>query len=442
MDEERFNRQLAHENRGQEEQFRLLARKDFKAKQSAYGSHTSIGRVLRRELIGYIADVLAYDYEKKVLKGYAGKGYANIYGIFRKPFSWPVVAHIGLATLLDYVFLPGTPVSTVHRKIGTRIEDELKLCFYRKANPELFKKCRKDYMRDTAGYRQKVYSTTKLFKMAMKELQVSGDIEGADAMLWHKWPQDTTISVGGWLVDCIHRVFINLTGKALLTYQKISSPHGGPDKAYRFSEEMTDLEQIHRTNELMRVGAFDCSPMYCPPLDWSNTNHYGGYVTNPINKRYPMIRKDGKTVPSDVAIAALNNVQSVPKRINPFVYDIAKYFYDRGESINDSDPFKPYMRKEDRDIPKLPAHLINIPHPRTARTEAERYKLQTLQEEQKKAKGQLRQWHNADAKRRKESEVFRLIMTHAAKFKDEDRFWVPWSFDFRTRMYPQNFIND
>ena len=158
MDEQRFQRQLALEDEYQSAGFRKAIQRDLKNKQKSYGSHTSLGNILRRELVGYIAEALKDEYQNRIMAGKPGKGYVNLFGIFPQRVSFPVVAHIGLSTLLDYVMVPKTPIANVHRKMGGRIEDELMLRHFRSADPDLFKRCKKDYLRAAAGYRQKVYS--------------------------------------------------------------------------------------------------------------------------------------------------------------------------------------------------------------------------------------------------------------------------------------------
>ena len=380
------------------------------------------------------------------MAGKAGKGYVNLFGIFPERVSFPVIAHIGLSTLLDYVMIPRTPVAYVHRKIGARIEDELMLRYFRSADPDLFKKCKEDYLRAAAGYRQKIYSTSKRFRDAAKQRQKDELYDEAETLTWHRWHQDNILALGAWIASKSQMVFGALTdGIPLLETIVIAGKSGHRDFAYQFTEQVREIEEHQQSQKALRA-TYEDYPMVCPPIDWRGPSDElpegapGGFITNALTKRYDLVRR-GQSVPSESAITALNSLQKVPWRINQFVYEIVKHFYDRGESINESDSFKPYMRPEEYDVPKLPPHLINIPHPRTATNETERYALQRLQEEQRKAKRELKQWHDKEAQRRKESEIFRMVMTCAAKFSKEERFWIPWSFDFRTRMYPISLMN-
>ena len=443
--QERFERQLQAEDNYRREGAVKKLRKDHANKQKNFGSHTEIGRILRRELIGIVAHCLKRDYKTRIMQGHPGNGFVNIYGLFEGRVRWDVIAHIGLSTILDYVCVPKTPIHVVHRKIGERIEDELRMHFYRASDPELFKKCKRDYLRATASYHQKIYSTSKVFRDAVREIADSGDRETADLKTWHKWPQPALMCVGSWIVSTCHLSFITATeGTPLLVRRNIQGD-GHREVAYAFSDEVLDIEQIQ--HELaMKQATYMEHPMVCPPIDWVMPCDQfpegvsGGFITNAMTRRYDLVRR-GTSIPSQTAVDALNRLQQVAWQINPFVFEVVQHFYQRGLSINEADSFKPYLRPEERDIPKLPPELINIPHPRTATTLEEKRELMRRQKVQKEEKRKLRDWHNKDADRRKAGEIFRQVMAAAYKFKDEERFWIPWSFDFRTRMYPINTVN-
>jgi len=154
-----------------------------------------------------------------------------------------------------------------------------------------------------------------------------------------------------------------------------------------------------------------------------------------------LVRRGIPTVPSEVAINALNRIQQTAWRINPFVLEQLSYFYKRGEGINDSDPFKPYLAPEEHEIPRLPPHLAEIPPLGSGCNDAEEFQLIKLHEERDNLKREIHAWHDRQALRRRNSRNHQLIYAAATKFSREDRFWMPWSFDFRTRMYPISILN-
>ena len=53
----------------------------------------------------------------------------------------------------------------------------------------------------------------------------------------------------------------------------------------------------------------------------------------------------------------------------------------------------------------------------------------------------LTSWYNDQAERRKNSRIHLLVHEAANRFANEDRIWMPWTFDFRTRMYPISILN-
>jgi DNA-directed RNA polymerase len=311
----RFERQLQLENEYQSYGYRKVAKADRKNKENLYGSHSSFGNLVRQELVGYLADYLKGTF-KLIEGGKSGIGYQDLYRAFNGlDINWARVSHIGLATLLDYMFYSSTSMSTVNLRIGQRIQDDLRLRFFMKADDDLYKTCERRYMRPEASYRQKVYSTKKVFKMRSAELKGEGDY----SLEYDNWTENTCRKVGAWIAAATQEVFHGLTNQVLLSKKAIAGKGKSIDWSYCLDESLRDLEANHQIQSALK-GNYQDNPMVCPPTDWS-VNTFGGFISNSVTQRYPLIRGRGTTIPSETALNALNKLQQVPWRINEFVLE-------------------------------------------------------------------------------------------------------------------------
>jgi DNA-directed RNA polymerase len=253
------------------------------------------------------------------------------------------------------------------------------------------------------------------------------------------WPDSSSRKVGAWIVNSIQTVFKALAEADLLVYVKIPTKGRWTADAYALNPDLRDLE--HNTQIQKGLSAnYKDNPMVCPPADWY-LERPGGFLSNAATHRYPLVRRGIPTVPSEAAIDALNRIQQTAWRINPFVLEQLSYFYHRGESINSSDPFKPYLAPEEHEIPRLPPQLAELPALGSGINDAEEYHLIKQHEERDRLKAQIHDWHDRQASRRRNSRNHQLVYSAATKFSREERFWMPWSFDFRTRMYPISILN-
>lgn len=430
-----FERQLGLEDEYQAYGYKKVLKNDHRNKERSYGSHTSFGNIVRRELTGYLAEYLKSLYQE-IEAGETGIGYQDLYHAFNgREINWNRVSHIGLVTLLDYLFHTSKSMSTVHLRIGQRLQDDLRLRFFMKADEDLYQICERRYMRASASYRQKVYSTKKLFTDQSKK-QISED--GDYSLQYQNWTENTCRKVGAWIAAGSQAVFKHLTQLELLDKRPIPGKGKSIDWAYCLHEEVRDIEASNQVHAGLMANYQD-NPMVCPPADW-DLERPGGFLSNSVTERYPLIRGRGTTVPSETALKALNNVQQVPWRINTFVLEQLNYFYAKGESVNDDDPFKPFQQPEEYNIPKMPRHLVDL-EPLKGQTGHDKTRLEALHAERKKAMIALTKYYNEQADRRRNGRIHQLVWDAANRFSTEERFWIPWSYDFRTRMYPISILN-
>jgi DNA-directed RNA polymerase len=156
-------------------------------------------------------------------------------------------------------------------------------------------------------------------------------------------------------------------------------------------------------------------PMLCEPNDWTS-EFKGGYLTNDLRKLTRLIRtripRRCTLLQDSKALAMLNLLQKVPYRINDRVLELANFCMEHRITVGK-------FRAEEPTPPP--------PKPEPWETASEEDKLsyrrmRTEIEDQNAALAQ-KNYRTTEA------------LYVANKYKG-DAFWIPWSFDFRGRVYP------
>jgi DNA-directed RNA polymerase len=155
--------------------------------------------------------------------------------------------------------------------------------------------------------------------------------------------------------------------------------------------------------------------MLCEPNDWTE-EFKGGYLTNDLRKLTKLIRtriprrcpllKDSK------ALAMLNLLQKVPYRINDRVLELANFCMEHRITVGK-------FRAEEPSPPP--------PKPEPWETASEEDKLSY-----RRMRTELEDLNSALAQKNYRTTEALYV---ANKYK-KDTFWIPWSFDFRGRVYP------
>ena len=152
-------------------------------------------------------------------------------------------------------------------------------------------------------------------------------------------------------------------------------------------------------------------PMLIEPNDWGEKP--GGYILNEVMKGHEMVRRSNHTsIQGEKPIAFLNKIQKVGYRLNQFIVNVAEELDERGISVG---KFIPIV---ELDLPPKPPDIADNKDARKA---------------YRRAAATVRNT-NAGAFRR--SCRTRMTMEAVKRFKDRERFYIPWSFDYRGRAYP------
>jgi DNA-directed RNA polymerase len=277
----------------------------------------------------------------------------------------------------------------VTEAVGHAIEDECQIRFYEKEAPGLLEVLKKNYWHRSCGTQQKV--------VIIRTLMNRYDIE------WKTWGRVNRIKLGGWLLDCIMQVSgwfekeMRQEGKSRVNYVV-------PTPAY-----LAIKDQVMADAELFAPLAW---PMLIEPNDWA-PGRAGGYLLNEVMRGHDMVRRGNQgCIQGERIYSFLNHLQKVSYRINPFIYGVAKELQERGVKVG---KFIPIV---DLPLPPKPADI------------AENY------DSRKDYRRRAAEVRNTNAHSFKASCRTRMTMETAAIFHNKERFFIPWSCDYRGRAYP------
>ena len=153
-------------------------------------------------------------------------------------------------------------------------------------------------------------------------------------------------------------------------------------------------------------------PMLIEPNDWTN-DRPGGYLLNEVMRGHDMVRRGNPTcIQGETPLQFLNSIQKVAYRLNPTVVAVAERLQEQGRTVG---KFLPIVNHE------LPPKPVDIADNYDSRKDYRRRAADVM---------------NKNAESFKKSCRTRMTMEAVARFKDRERFFIPWSFDYRGRAYP------
>ena len=302
-------------------------------------------------------------------------------------------AAIACKVTFDKVFSTKSKANQVQNitdAIGQAVENECMMRHYERKVPGLLHTLKENYFHRSIGTHQKVKVITTLMNRY-------------DVPHWECWGRPNRIKLGGWLIDCIIESSgwftkeIRREGRKTHTYI-IPSTHF-----------LSIKEEVMATAELFSPLAW---PMLIEPNDWTNERQ-GGYLLNEVMRGYDMVRRgDPRRIQGETPINFLNKIQKVAYTLNPFIVGIAKTLLERGIQVG---KFIPIV-----EMP-LPPKPVDIAENKEARHDYNRKAAEV---------------HNTNAQAFQRSCRTRMTMNAVKVFEDKEKFFIPWSFDYRGRAYP------
>ena len=327
----------------------------------------------------------------RIHKGQAGVAFKEVQE-YLADVEAVAAAAITLKSIFDKVFSLKDDANTyakICETIGTAVEQECQMRWYEKEVPGLLHTLKEIYWHESKGTPQKL----SVIRLMMNR----------NGIIWKRWNADVRTRLGGWLLDCV----CNVSGwfePILMRVGRKTHKLIVPSAAF-----MDAKDEIMANAEMFAPLAW---PMLVPPRDWSNEKA-GGYYLNEVMLGHDMVRKV-KVAPiqGEKPIAFLNKIQKVAYRLNPFVVEVAETLFKQGISVG---KFIPIVEQP------LPPKPVDIADNKEARQGYKRSAARVMDQ-------------NAQAF--KKSCRTRMTMDAVDKYKDKEQFFLPWSFDYRGRVYP------
>ena len=328
----------------------------------------------------------------RLTKGEAGKAFSKIkkYLSDVEPLA---AAALAVKLTFDKVFSykdKSNQAVNVCDAIGLAVEQECQMRHYETHAPGLLYTLKENYWHRSIGTQQKI----DVIRTLMNRY---------DVKQWDAWGRSNRVKLGGWLLDCIMQssnwfeTNMQQEGRKRVQYI-IPTP-----------EFLEIKDAVMRDAELFSPLAW---PMLIEPNDWTHEK-CGGYLLNEVMKGHDMVRRGtGGCIQGEKPIEFLNRIQKVAYRLNPFIVGVAEEL-DRLERAVGK--FLPIIH---HDLPPKPVDIAEN------------------KESRKKYRRNSAEVHNLQAQEFKKSCRTRMTMEAVQRFKDKNKFFIPWSFDYRGRAYP------
>ncbi len=328
----------------------------------------------------------------RLRKGQAGAAFKEIqqYLADVEPLA---AAALAVKITFDKVFSykdKSNQTTNICASIGLAVEQECQMRHYEKHAPGLLKTLKDNYWHRSIGTQQKIV----VIRTLMNRYKVKQ---------WDTWGSSNRIKLGGWLLDCIMQSSGWFT-KDIQRQGRKTVQHVIPTPEFLLIKD-----QVMRDAELFSPLAW---PMLIEPNNWEN-DRQGGYILNEVMRGHDMVRRGDPTlIQGDKPLEFLNKIQKVAYRLNPFTVGVAEEL-DRLERAVGK--FLPIVHHE------LPPKPVDI---------------EENEESRHRYRRACAEVHNLQAQEFRKSCRTRMTMEAVARFKDRDKFYIPWSFDYRGRAYP------
>ena len=329
---------------------------------------------------------------KRIKEGKTGQAFAEIRA-YLADVEPEVAAAIASKVTFDTVFSTkpnSNKLQNVTDAIGQAVENECMMRHYERSVPGLLETLKKNYWHKSIGTHQKV--------VVIRTLMNRYDVQH-----WQAWGRANRVKLGGWLLDCICEATnwfmrdVRREGRKTMQYV-VPTP-----------EFLEIKDEVVATAELFSPMTW---PMLIEPNDWTNEQP-GGYLLNEIMRGHDMVRRgDSTRIQGETPIKFLNKIQKVAYRLNPFIIDVAEELERRQIEVG---KFVPII-----EMP-LPPKPVDIAENKESRLDYRRKAAEVM---------------NINAQSFQRSCRTRMTLNAVKVFKGKEKFFIPWSFDYRGRAYP------
>jgi DNA-directed RNA polymerase len=389
---EQLARQLQRELDARSEAIKRLRERTRNAEERCYASSTVYGSAFINKGLELITNEISSKLHR-VSQGWVQEKAQAVLPIKGcDPAVLALITAKGVLDILGVRRLEHLTYQAATTHIGTLVYHQVMLDQFCGKHPELFNKARL-HIHDHKGYSYKV----QRYRAVMRR----NDVEPL------RWPTSVRHLVGGWLLDRLSVATGWVTTKM--------TAKGPNDRVTYLTYQPEFIEA--RTALLAQAEAFaGCMwPMLCEPNDWTS-DFKGGYLTNDLRKLTRLIRtripRRCTLLQDSKALVMLNLLQKVPYRINDRVLELANFCMEHRITVG--------KFRAEEPTPPPPK-----PEPWESASEEDKLAYRRMRTEIEDQNSALAQ------KNYRTTEALYV----ANKYKG-DTFWIPWSFDFRGRVYP------
>lgn len=368
-----------------------LHKNTYDLENKSYASATVYGAASIDTLLPLVVARIE-DTTTRLTKGQAGKAFKEIqqYLADVEPLA---AAALAVKLTFDKVFSykdKSNQTVNVCDAIGLAVEQECQMRHYETHAPGLLHVLKENYWHRSIGTQQKIVVIRTLMNRY-------------DVKQWDAWGRANRIKLGGWLLDCI------MQSSGWFTKDMQQEGRKRVHYVVPTPEFLEIKDAVMRDAELFSPLAW---PMLIEPNDWTHEK-CGGYILNEVMRGHDMVRRGNPTcIQGERPIEFLNRIQKVAYRLNPFTVGVAEEL-DRLERAVGK--FLPIIHHD------LPPKPVDIADNKEARHSYNR---------------QAAAVYNLQAQEFKKSCRTRMTMEAVQRFKSKDKFFIPWSFDYRGRAYP------
>ena len=274
--------------------------------------------------------------------------------------------------------------------IGAAVEAECQMRYYERSAPGLLNTLKKNYWHRACGTHQKLV----IIRTLMNRCEIQE---------WQSWGRGNRVKLGGWLLDCI------METSGWFAKHMVQEGRKRVNYIIPTPEFLEIKERLIKDSEMFAPLAW---PMLIEPNDWTN-ERAGGYLLNEVMRGHTLVRRGDPTcIQGETPLAFLNKIQKVAFKLNPFTVGVAEELSRLERSVG---KFLPIVH---HDLPAKPADI------------AENY------DSRKDYRRRAAEVMNQNAQEFKRSCRTRMTMEAVDRFRNVDRFYLPWSLDYRGRAYP------
>jgi len=332
------------------------------------------------------------DTNLRIQRGKLGVAFRDIHEYLSKVEPMAAAA-IACKITFDRVFGfkdDSNQATKVCEAIGKAIEDECHMRHYETHAPGLLNTLKKNYWHKSIGTQQKLV----VIRTLMNRYNVKQ---------WIPWSSLIRTKLGAWLLDCI------MESSGWFYKQPIRIGRKTTIYVVPTPEFLDIKDEVMANAELFSPLAW---PMLVPPRDWSNDSA-GGYILNEVMHGHELVRRVGHPpIQGETPIAFINKIQKVGYKLNPFTVTVAEELQERGISVGKFLPIIHY------DLPPKPVDIADN------------------KDSRKKYRREAAEVMNKRAHEFRRSCRTRMTMEAVQRFRNRERYYIPWSFDYRGRAYP------